>query len=126
MPIPSPAAARVAAAASTAWLAALLIAAPAGHAEAASFNCDQSGLAADETAICANRALNDADVRMVTSFELIAGLMPMGSRSGLEDEQVAWLTLRRTCGADVECLAEAYKARLARLQEVYGNIERPR
>jgi len=94
--------------------AALLVAgvfAPAGLSApvvAASFDCDKPGLAADETALCANRDINDMDVKMVTTLELITGLLPMGNRGVVQDAQVEWLSKRQACGADLTCLRAAY------------------
>lgn len=95
-------------------------------AQAASFDCDKPDLAADETAICANRDLNDMDVKMVTTFELITGLLPMGNRGVVQDEQVAWLSKRQACNADLACLRASYTERLAQLKTVYDMIERPK
>lgn len=95
-------------------------------AQAASFDCDKPDLAADETAICANRDLNDMDVKMVTTFELITGLLPMGNRGVVQDEQVAWLSKRQACNADLACLRAIYTERLAQLKTVYDMIERPK
>lgn len=112
--------------------AALLVAgvfAPAGlpaPAVAASFDCDKPGLAADETAICANRDINDMDVKMVTTLELITGLLPMGNRGVVQDAQVEWLSKRQACGADLTCLRAAYAERLNALTHVYAEIERPK
>ncbi|MBX4936947.1 lysozyme inhibitor LprI family protein [Rhizobium binae] len=96
-----------------------------GMAKAASFDCDAKELKPDEKAICNNRALNDADVRMVTTFELLSGLLAMGSRGTLQDEQTAWLKKRQECGADADCLKAAYEERLTQLGETYKNINRP-
>lgn len=95
-------------------------------ARAASFDCEKPELAADETAICANRDLNDMDVKMVTTFELITGLLPMGNRGVVQDEQVAWLSKRQACNADLACLRAAYTERLAQLKTVYDLVERPK
>lgn len=95
-------------------------------AAAASFDCDKPELAADETAICANRDLNDMDVKMATTFELITGLMPMGSRGVVQDGQVAWLSRRQACKADLACLRSAYAERLTQMKSVYDLIERPK
>ena len=94
-------------------------------AKAASFDCDAKELKPDEKAICDNRALNDADVRMVTTFELLSGLMAMGSRGTLQDEQTAWLKKRQECGADAACIKAAYDERMKQLGETYKNINRP-
>ncbi|KQV78726.1 hypothetical protein [Rhizobium sp. Root1220] len=96
-----------------------------GVAHAASFNCDAKELKPDEKAICDNRALNDADVKMVTTFELLSGLMAMGSRGALQDEQTAWLKKRQACGPDVACIEAAYDERLKQLDETYKKINRP-
>ncbi len=50
---------------------------------AASFDCTKSDLAADEKAICDNRALNDQDVKMATTFDILTQLMAMGARDTL-------------------------------------------
>ncbi|MBB4443704.1 MULTISPECIES: lysozyme inhibitor LprI family protein [Rhizobium] len=94
-------------------------------AQAASFDCDAKELKADEKAICDNRALNDADVKMATTFELLSGLLAMGSRGTLQDEQTAWLKKRQECGADVACIKAVYDERLKQLGETYKNINRP-
>jgi Uncharacterized protein conserved in bacteria, putative lipoprotein len=95
-------------------------------ATAASFDCDRMDLAPDEKAICDNRDLNDADVKMVTTFDLLAGLLAMGNRGHLQDEQIEWLKTRQACGTDADCIRKAYDIRMKRLQDVYGTIERPR
>ncbi|MCM2439996.1 hypothetical protein HGO34_09745 [Agrobacterium vitis] len=95
------------------------------HSTAASFDCTKTDLKADEKAICDNRALNDLDVKMVTTFELISGLLPMGNRGELQDQQTAWLKTRQSCNADNDCIAKAYDARLKALKSVYDKIERP-
>lgn len=92
---------------------------------AASFDCSKTDLKADEKAICDNRPLNDLDVKMVTSFDLISGLLPMGNRGELQDQQAAWLKTRQACNADVTCIAQSYDERLKKLMSVYSNIQRP-
>ncbi len=89
--------------------------------QAASFDCAKAR-AADEKAICRHRALEDADVRMATMFELEGHLLAMGGRGALQDAQVAWLKQRRHCGADVVCLTHSYDRRLAELQRVFDGI----
>lgn len=95
------------------------------HSEAASFDCTKTDLKADEKAICDNRALNDLDVKMVTTFELISGLLPMGNRGELQDQQTTWLKTRQSCNANNDCIAKAYEARLKALMGVYEKIGRP-
>ncbi|QFY59792.1 hypothetical protein FZ934_04695 [Rhizobium grahamii] len=92
---------------------------------AASFDCEAKTLQPDEKAICDNRPLNDADVKMVTTFDLLSGLMAMGARGTLQDEQTAWLKKRQACGADTSCIKAAYDERLLQLDATYKKINRP-
>jgi uncharacterized protein len=95
-------------------------------AQAASFDCQKPDLAADEAAICQTLSLNDLDVKMVTTFDLLSGLLAMGARGELQDQQIAWLTERGECKGDVACLTAAYTARLAQLATVYEGVQRPK
>lgn len=97
----------------------------AGVANAASFDCNAENLKPDEKVICDNRDLNDADVRMVTTFDLLSGFLAMGSRGALQDEQVAWLKTRQACEGDIDCLKAAYAARMAQFSALIEKIERP-
>lgn len=94
-------------------------------AAAASFDCERANLAADEKVICDTRTLNDADVKMVTTFDILTGLLAMGNRGKLQDEQSAWLKKRQACGEDVECIRASYTERLKQLDEAYKNLSRP-
>jgi uncharacterized protein len=105
--------------------AAASLSAPAPEVWAASFDCGRPDLAADEKVICDDRGLNDLDVKMATTFELLAGLMPMGNRDILRDDQSAWLKTRQACGADTDCLRKAYAVRLEQLQEAYKGLIKP-
>lgn len=107
----------------TAFLLGLTL--PALPATAASFDCNGKNLAADEKAICENRDLNDADVKMVTTFEILTGLLAMGTRGEMQDDQATWLKRRQACGADVECIRTAYAERLKQLSETFEKINRP-
>lgn len=95
-------------------------------AHAASFDCQKSDLAEDETTICQTLSLNDMDVKMVTTFELLSGLLAMGARGELQDQQIEWLTKRGECKGDVTCLTAAYTARMAQLATVYEAVQRPK
>ncbi len=96
----------------------LLCATPAA---AASFDCARAK-APDEKAICATRALNDADVKMTTLLSVDAHLMAMGGRGDLQDAQRTWLHHRQACKGDVQCLTKAYADRLADLQAAFDGI----
>ncbi|AJE48269.1 lysozyme inhibitor LprI family protein [Celeribacter indicus] len=92
---------------------------------AASFDCDLPDLAPDEQVICDTRELNDADVRMVTTFDFLTGLFAMGMRGSIQDSQIAWLKQRQACGADAACIRDAYDRRQKALEEIYQGIDRP-
>lgn len=98
---------------------------PSLPASAASFDCNGQNLAADEKAICENRDLNDADVKMVTTFEILTGLLAMGTRGEMQEDQATWLKRRQSCGADIECIRTAYAERLKQLSETFEKINRP-
>lgn len=83
--------------------------------QAASFNCD-AARTKTEPAICEHRALNDADVKMATTYNILRKLVPMGTRGMLQDQQVKWLSLRNQCQANLSCLADVYKMRQQRLE----------
>ena len=83
-------------------------------AQAASFDCDRATMASERT-ICAQREINDADVKMATTYNIIKRLVPMGTRGMIQDEQVKWLQLRDQCGDSSGCLSEVYKMRQQKL-----------
>jgi uncharacterized protein len=93
----------------------------AGPASAASFDCARAK-AVDERAICADRTLNDQDVRMTLLFDISKHFVAMGRRGQLEDEQTAWLHGRHQCGANKQCLSAEYKHRIDRLQGVISDV----
>lgn len=95
------------------------------HAAAASFDCERTDLAADEKVICDTRALNDADVKMATTFDILTSLLAMGTRDALRDEQSAWLKKRQACGGDAACLKTAYDERMKQLTQAFEGLSRP-
>jgi uncharacterized protein len=50
------------------------------------------------------------------------GLVGMGRRGALQDEQADWLAERRACGASVRCLRAHYQARIDELDGVLAEI----
>ncbi|THV25445.1 lysozyme inhibitor LprI family protein [Peteryoungia ipomoeae] len=98
-----------------------LLPTPAG---AASFDCSKADLAADEKAICETPALNDMDVRMVTTFELLRELLPMGSRTAMEERQISWLAERKACEGNTDCISTAYAGRIQELKKAVGDVQR--
>ncbi len=98
-------------------LASSLLAAAPGT--AASFDCARAR-AADERAICADRHLNDQDVRMATWLEVLGDVQLMGANGAMRDDQIAWLANRHKCGGDRVCLSHAYDRRLHALNGSYA------
>jgi uncharacterized protein len=88
-----------------------------GPAMAASFDCGRAR-SPDEEAICADRSLNDKDVRMALLFELDRRFLAMGSRDAMRDDQSAWLAARRRCGGNRTCLHRSYDSRITTLRGV--------
>jgi uncharacterized protein len=89
--------------------------------DAASFDCEKAA-APDEKAICANRDLNDADVKMSTMFDMEVELIAMGARDALRGTQKVWLEKRSACKADVDCLKDVYDQRLSDLHKVFTDF----
>jgi uncharacterized protein len=100
---------------SFATLSILLLTAAGQPGWAASFNCAKAETA-DEKAICADRQLNDDDVEMAVLYSQLKPLLGMGARGDLDDEQVAWLKRRASCGDDRACLSKAYQDRVRQLR----------
>jgi uncharacterized protein len=90
-------------------------------AQAASFDCGRAATA-DEYAICANRGLNDADVRVAVKYEVVSRTLAMGGRAALRDDQRAFLAKRRQCGASVACISSLYAAQETKLQKGLDHI----
>lgn len=93
-------------------------------AQSASFNCPGASQP-DEIAICHNRTLNDKDVEMATTYQLLKGLFAMGVRSNMIDSQTQWLKDRRACKNDITCLNKRYDERLSTLNHIYQSIDKP-
>ena len=102
---------------------ALLIAITAGSvpASAASFDCNRARLP-DEKAICASRQLSELDVEMSVRYQMLTGLVAMGTRGDMGDEQQSWLSARKKCGANQACLLGAYRSRIQTLKDEYAHL----
>jgi len=92
-------------------------------AHAASFDCGRAR-APDEKAVCADRPLNDKDVRMSVLYAVNERTLAMGGRGALMDAQQQWLRDRRSCGANRACLNRVYDRRLAELERGLERIYR--
>ncbi|MDR6406641.1 lysozyme inhibitor LprI family protein [Paraburkholderia sp. DD10] len=88
---------------------------------AAGFDCNEARLP-DEKAICASRQLSELDVEMTVRYETLTGLVAMGARGNMQDEQQAWLNVRKKCGANEACLVAAYRHRIQMLKDEYAHL----
>lgn len=90
-------------------------------ASAASFDCHRARLP-DEKAICASRQLSELDVEMSVRYQMLMGLVAMGTRGDMGEEQQSWLSARKKCGANEACLLAAYRQRIQTLKGEYANL----
>lgn len=90
---------------------------------AASFNCSRAETKTEQR-ICDNLSLNDADVKMATTYNIVRRLVPMGTRSVIRTEQVKWLSLRDQCQDNVACLKQIYDMRQQKLDQHMERIYR--
>ncbi len=100
----------------------LLVIGPIGPVAAASFDCAKAA-SADEKAVCDDCNLAQKDVKMATLYDVLTNLVAMGQRGDIQDAQRSFLKTRADCGAKKHCIAEAYDARIGKLEaglkEVY-------
>jgi uncharacterized protein len=89
---------------------------------AASFDCAAAQLA-DERAVCHSRLLSEMDVEMAVRFQTLSGLVAMGTRGDMGDEQIQFLAARRRCGSDVKCLTPLYHTRIDVLKRQYESLQ---
>jgi uncharacterized protein len=105
----------------TTVLAAIVAAATATGAHAASFDCGKA-TQPDEKAICATPALGDLDVEMATLYRVRMELpMLMGARGAARDDQQSFLDERAKCGSDVACLTQQYNQRVSELNQTIAD-----
>jgi uncharacterized protein len=102
-------------------LAALLLASTSQPADAASFDCAKAK-SPDEKVICTDQEMNDQDVEMSVTYNLLKRLVTMGARGEIEASQMAWLKRRGACGADRACLSKAYADRLLQLRTSFEEL----
>lgn len=79
-------------------------------------NCTKAK-AKDEKAICADKAILQKDSVMATQYTLLRGMLLMGGRGALIDEQREWLAERAKCAADKKCLNKRYDERIDQLDK---------
>ncbi len=91
-------------------------------ARAASFDCGQAKQP-DERAICASRQLSEMDVEMAVRYDTLTGLVAMGTRGDMQDEQRAWLHERAACRGERRCLRASYTKRIDALKREYEQLK---
>lgn len=97
----------------------LLLALPA---QAASFDCGKARLP-DERTVCASRVISELDVEMAVRFQTLSGLVAMGTRGNMGDEQREFLNARRRCANNQPCLSAAYHRRIDVLKRQYQQLQ---
>jgi uncharacterized protein len=107
----------------TALFATALVAMAASAGAASPYISCPAARTPDERAVCRSTALIQRDAEMSTLYRVLKGLVGMGQRGALQDEQSDWLRARRECGASFRCLRDHYDDRIAELD---GYLERIR
>ena len=91
-------------------------------ASAASFDCKKASIAA-ERAICGNANLSQLDARTAGMFFTILGSdVPASTLGQVKTSQRQFLDTRNACGANVDCLVDAYTAQMMFLKNVKSEI----
>lgn len=105
-------------------LAGLLLAAaalfllPSDAAKAASFDCSQASIAAERT-ICRNANLSQLDARTAGMyFTILGNNYPASTLAQVKISQRRFLATRNACGANVNCLVDAYTSQMMYLKNV--------
>jgi uncharacterized protein len=76
----------------------------------------------DERAVCRSTTLVQMDAEMATLYRVVKGLVGMGQRGAIQDDQADWLRVRRACGASFSCLRSHYAQRIADLDAYLDEI----
>src|ERR1700758_877392 len=104
------------------WTLLAMVTLSSASAFAASFDCGRARLP-DEKAVCASRQLSEMDVEMSVRYQMLTGLVAMGTRGDMQDEQQTWLKSRKACGGNQSCLVTAYRQRIDVLRSEYTQLK---
>lgn len=89
---------------------------------AASFNCQQASLPA-EKAICANTNLSHLDEQTAGMYFTIVGSgAPAATVTEVKSSQAKFVQIRNACGANVDCLVDAYTSQMMFLKNIKSNL----
>lgn len=96
--------------------------AAASGASAASFNCQHASLPA-EKAICGNANLNHLDEQTAGMYFIIVGSgAPAATVSKVKTSQRKFVQTRNACGANVNCLVDAYTSQMMFLKNIKSDL----
>lgn len=84
-------------------------------ASAQAFNC-RYARTPDEVRVCRNGHLSRQDERLSEEYSRLRNEVGGAERRRLEREQREWLSERKACGSDPDCIADAYRSRRNELQ----------
>lgn len=91
-------------------------------ADAASFNCQQASLPADK-AICANSNLSHLDEQTAGMYFTIVGSgAPAATVADVKSSQTKFVQTRNACGANLDCLVDAYTSQMMFLKNIKSNL----
>lgn len=92
-----------------------------GEPRAQSFDCEKA-VTADEKAVCDSGTLSALDDEMAALYRDIESRALMGTNAVVREDQRAFLTERRECGARTACLERLYRSRIASLTATKQSI----
>ena len=84
-------------------------------ATAQGFNC-RYARTPDEVRICRSEHLRAQDERMSEEYSRLRNEVGGAERRRLERSQREWLSERKACGSDPDCLADVYRSRRDQLE----------
>jgi uncharacterized protein len=79
-----------------------------------SFSCS-GNLLPTEAAICANSTLAVLDMALASLYDNVYNRTSGAARDQLVAAEKAWIARRDACGANVPCITQAYRSRIAQL-----------
>lgn len=97
--------------------------APVMAADYAPLDCAKASTATEKV-ICSSYGLGQTEARMATLYQWAASFVAMGQRGNIQDQQIAFIKKRETCGADAKCIGSAYTIRIEQLEAVMDNVKR--
>jgi len=95
---------------------------PSGKAEAASFDCRRAALPAEKT-ICSNANLGRLDESTAGMyFQIVGSGAPAATIGNVKQMQSRFAARRNACGANIDCLVDAYTDQMMFLRNEKSNL----